>query len=332
MKDGNHIKVIDIMRGIAALAVTVCHVGGATIAYMPNLSLVLGYGQLGVHVFFVISGIVMPWSLQKINYTVKDFGKFIARRSIRIDPPYYLTIILTLLATFLLSLRPGYAGLPFVFEYKRFLLHLGYLIPISDYNWYNNIFWTLSIEFQYYLLIGLIFPLISKNRIAIFIFLALFAVFPFLITLPKSDLFIFDYQGLFAMGIIAWIYKKAFLRPALCHALVLLEFILVWHQLHIPAALAGLLSYILITQVDYRGNFLPWLGKISYSLYLTHPLILIAIGGILRRTPENNMIRIIILIGVTAFSIVFAHYFWRFVELPSQSLAKRMFPHKTETD
>jgi len=76
----------------------------------------------------------MPWSLDKIEYKLRDLGKFIARHSLRIDSPYYITINLYIGITFLMTLRPQYAVPLFHFELNRLLLPLGYLIPLSEYT------------------------------------------------------------------------------------------------------------------------------------------------------------------------------------------------------
>lgn len=328
MKPNNHVKIIDSMRGLAALAVTLCHIGGASFESYTHISYYFSYGQLGVHIFFVISGFVMPWSLDKIQYNILQFGRFIGRRSVRIDPPYYATILLYLIITLVLSLRPQYAGIPFEFEYKRFLLHLGYLIPLSDYNWYTNIFWTLSIEFQYYIIIGLLFPFIKKNNISLIAFLLLFAITPYFIEISKSDMFIFEYQGLFSLGIIAWANKQNKMNKYLCHTLAAIQFIIIMEQVHIPAAISGIISYLLIVGVEYRIEKIQWLGKISYSLYLTHPLILVTLGGLIRRIPENLLSKSIIFLMLLTLSLLFAHIFWKYIEVPSQTLSKKWFPNK----
>lgn len=327
-KDTGHIQVIDVMRGIAALSVAICHLGGSVFEHWPELGNIFGYGQLGVHVFFVISGFVMPWSLEKTSYVFSGLLRFLARRSIRIDPPYFLTIALTLLLGLLVTLRPGYAGEPYLFEPLRFMFHLGYLIPFSEYTWYNNVFWTLAIEFQYYLIIGMVFPLMIRFKWFLFIFLIAFASVPELVEIPRDDLFIFRYQGLFAMGIIAWWYRKKRLNGWLCHALALAEFALVIYQFHLPAAIAGLASYLLISLVNADISYGKWLGKISYSLYLTHPLLITLSSGIVRRLPQEFIIRIPVALGLTGVALIFAYFFWKWVELPSQSLARTWVPNK----
>ena len=61
-------------------------------------------GFLGVDIFFVISGFVIALSVSKGAPTFGYFGRFIVRRSIRLDPPYWSSILLEVLLLHL-SLR-----------------------------------------------------------------------------------------------------------------------------------------------------------------------------------------------------------------------------------
>ena len=49
----------------------------------------------------------------------------------------------------------------------QLLLHLGYLNAFFNYDWSVALYWTLAIEFQFYLSIGLLFPLISHRSLLI---------------------------------------------------------------------------------------------------------------------------------------------------------------------
>ena len=43
-----------------------------------------------------------------------------------------------------------------------------YTVDYLHTDWFNPVFWTLAIEFQFYLIIGLVFPLLfAKNKIII---------------------------------------------------------------------------------------------------------------------------------------------------------------------
>jgi len=70
------------LRGVAALAVVLCHLRGP-------LGAVTEYGWLGVQVFFVLSGFVMSQTLARYTVTPRFVGNFILRRSVRLDPVYW---------------------------------------------------------------------------------------------------------------------------------------------------------------------------------------------------------------------------------------------------
>src|SRR5215467_12962304 len=70
--EGGRLPTLDALRGLASLAVMWFHF---TKHAMPEigdgaLRLTGKYGWLGVQVFFVISGFVIPYSLQRANYSI----------------------------------------------------------------------------------------------------------------------------------------------------------------------------------------------------------------------------------------------------------------------
>ena len=122
------------------------------------------FGQYGVQLFFVISGFVIPWSMQKAGYQFKNFFHFFLKRISRLEPPYLFSVLLALL---LYYLRESYYGKPnehLQISTPQIALHLGYLIPFfKQYQWLNLVYW-MAIEFQYYLLIAIIFvPMIGST-------------------------------------------------------------------------------------------------------------------------------------------------------------------------
>ena len=85
------------MRGLAALGVVVYHM---SLNLQPQLSqllpdfinIIFSYGFLGVPIFFVISGFVISLSVGDSQISLKYAGQFILRRSIRLDPTYWVAI------------------------------------------------------------------------------------------------------------------------------------------------------------------------------------------------------------------------------------------------
>jgi peptidoglycan/LPS O-acetylase OafA/YrhL len=74
---------------------------------VPKLVFTAVSGLFCVEIFFVISGFILPYSLWKGGYVRRDYGKFILKRVVRLDPPYFGAIILALTAAYLTSLSPS---------------------------------------------------------------------------------------------------------------------------------------------------------------------------------------------------------------------------------
>lgn len=143
-----HIPVIICLRGIAAIGVVLYHYVCTTTGFIENKLVleVFHLGSLGVPLFFLISGVVIPLHMMKTNYSLKRFRLFFLRRLMRVEPTFILALfcgalyLLTRDVLFGSSLRPSAMDL---------FLHIGYLIPFfSDSNWVLPVFWTLAIEFQ----------------------------------------------------------------------------------------------------------------------------------------------------------------------------------------
>lgn len=127
---------IDGLRCLAIIAVMVHHMAGILSTYVD-------WGYFGVDLFFVISGFLITLILLKTKGSFKAaYGKFLARRSLRIFPLYYFALLILVLI-----------GHPLVLQ------ELGYLLTYT-YNYrYPMIseaspvghFWSLGVEEQYYL-------------------------------------------------------------------------------------------------------------------------------------------------------------------------------------
>src|SRR5262249_25775914 len=108
----NRLESVQIMRGIAASAVMMGHLSYAFQDAFPEFGL-LSYGYLGVTMFFVISGFVIPHAMDAMNYRVPDAGSFLLRRIVRLEPAFIISVLLTVIIAFLAARTPGYQGDPF---------------------------------------------------------------------------------------------------------------------------------------------------------------------------------------------------------------------------
>ena len=265
------LPTVDALRGIAALAVCWFHFTNAVAGFeLPAVLRAIGaHGWLGVEIFFVISGFIIPHAMHAAGYRPADFGRFLLKRIVRIDPPYLAAIALILVQAWLIAATGMQSGMPADFSPMQVLLHLGYLNAFAGYSWLNPVFWTLAIEFQYYLVIALLFPLIATARIGrhalVFAGAALAA------WLVPQEAFVCHYLFLFLLGIVTFQFRAGFLtRPAYLAALAV-STIGTALTLQWIAAATGLGTALLIAFVPGRRvGVLAFLGLISYPLYLLH--------------------------------------------------------------
>lgn len=315
---------IDTWRGIAALMVCVYHFS----LYQNNFGMLFPpghwiqevgkHGYLGVYVFFVISGFVIPLAMHKGAYQYSKFLRFISKRSLRIEPPYLATIFLTLAMSYCFA---KLWGLDFAIDIKQLFANAFYLVPfIEGTEWYNIIFWTLAIEFQFYLLCALIFPLWVYGsrwiRHLSFIAFLLSAIW------VTDNRFVLFYSALFGFGTALFLFRSGFINrfELLLYALLCggLLYTGNTHEIMLTACIA----FLLLCLPDFNFGLGTRLGKISYSLYLTHGLS----GSIFLMFTYKGIYEFseLLFIGALLISVVFALVFNLIVEKPSQKVSQKI--------
>ena len=326
MTDTTKLETIDSLRGVASLGVCVFHLTVCTDpAFLPardGLRAAGALGRYGVEAFFVISGFVIPWSLWRAGYKPGGYPRFIARRLVRLDPPYVLSILATLLLNWVSTLAPGYRGAPFRIDPVQVILHLGYVNVFFGFDWLNVVFWSLAIEFQYYLFIGLVFPLLALRSDARR-GLVLLGLGGLAFVLP-SEAFLFHYMMLFIMGILTFQLRSGLLGRNRYLAMMALATVLAVESLGPLRAAIALGTALLVAFAEIRSRALAFLGAISYSLYLLHTQIggrVINLSLRFEVPPELKIAVVLLAIGA---SLGAAWLFWRFVERPAQRWSARI--------
>jgi peptidoglycan/LPS O-acetylase OafA/YrhL len=315
-QQSHDISSIGLLRGIASIMVCFFHLSRGNPRLLPDTSYVkqLGtWGWSGVEVFFIISGFVIPYSLYIKNYTNKNFGVFLKKRIIRIEPPYIFSIALVLVMNYVSTLSKYYRGAPFHIDWLNVASHIAYLNVFTGQKWLIDVYWTLAIEFQYYILIALIFKLIiSEKALYRFLFFIPFMILYFQYFLGSA--FIFSYAVFFMLGILLFqffcniINKKEFL-----FSLVIVFSLLLYHE-GLVLALISLTTLVVISFVKKVPPFFQYLGTISYSLYLVH----IPIGGrvinITETLIKNIHLREFMVFVALVVSLVASHLFYILIE------------------
>ena len=149
------LPVADILRGLAASWVFLFHASEGRhidklVRAVPETlaSVVFSAGHLGVAVFFVLSGLVIAMSGQRCGDGLAPAASFLARRLVRLAPPYYASLGVAL-AFLLLKMKAEAAGaiLP---EPAAIAAHLLFMQDLMGIHALNSVYWTLCIEVQFY--------------------------------------------------------------------------------------------------------------------------------------------------------------------------------------
>jgi peptidoglycan/LPS O-acetylase OafA/YrhL len=346
------ITKLDGLRGIFSLMIILFHYDKQ---YLPNYldNFLINNSYVFVDFFFVLSGFVISYNYNSMsNYN--SFFTYIKKRFIRLYPLHFYTNFLMLIyilvtRLFLVKLLPQYfESLEFSFDknIKPFFdsILLTNSTPIlGNTNGINYPSWSISSEIISYVVFGIICVFFSKKNKTIVSIL--------LITISSYICFIFGdfFNGgdigflrgfvSFFLGFIIWkIYNKnkTFTVNKNLELLIPVVFIyliftldkldstqqgLIFGIVSIPMFFSlsillllfsnGLLTKLLETRV------FQFLGKVSFSVYLNHSLLLsILVKPIFRivkpdLTDFNMLLVMIILIG---FTLIYSYFTYSLIE------------------
>lgn len=319
----SYLYQLDYIRAIASLAVCIFHLtiwNGVLSGNPTNWGYQLAlWGRQGVEMFFVLSGFVICWSIPD-NYQLADFRQFLIKRIVRIEPPYLLSIVLVIVIGFIAA---QFTNNEFSVTFLDILYHLGYLNNFHFGEYLNVVYWTLGIEFQFYLFIGVFIVLLLRFPLGGILALAGLSLLS-LLDYPYQILI--SYLPLFTLGIVlfSWKTNRLLLGPTIL--LIISLSVLTYWSLGIKECIAGVFTVtIIISNLPYQ-RFVHFFSKISYSLYLIHVPIGVKVTNLsLKFFPSNS-----IFIGLAVFfislgvSILFAYIFYLIAEKPFISISKKV--------
>lgn len=161
--NGSPEAYLDGLRGLALIAVVVIHswgwAGHPSFAILGrSVDFVIARFGWGVDLFFLLSGFLLarPWFVAEITGAPNpSLRKYFRRRAGRLIPGYYVSLAVLLVLFVPLHVVPtgsvtGSVGFWNIAGHLSFLHHA---LPItgSDFNGVNGVYWTLTVEFLFYL-------------------------------------------------------------------------------------------------------------------------------------------------------------------------------------
>lgn len=310
-------------------------------------------GEQGVVLFFVLSGFLITYLMleeEKWTGTIK-VGNFYLRRILRIWPLYFLIVFIALA---ILPQIPMFVLPGFDHEYvyrdwlKKVLLFLFFLpnlvSPLAGIVPFAAQTWSIGTEEQFYLAWPMVMKNIKKHRIALML-LIIFGYIFVARALYSSRTDFLPYKGYFNTfwlvfnidcmaigGFFAILLHskhkllKYFNNNYVFYAsLVLVSYMLskginIQHLYKESYALFfGLLILNFAANPDIRISletaFIKYLGKISYGLYMYHPIAIVAILTLLRSVGGLNdyviyPLSLALSIGIAALSYEYFESFF----------------------
>jgi peptidoglycan/LPS O-acetylase OafA/YrhL len=342
MKESKHIPILNTLRAVAALSVCFHHHLFTTKIYIHEYSplRIFEFGNHGVTLFFVISGFVIPYSMYNKDFKLPNYGKFIIKRLARLEPPYVVAIFLGIAFAYVRTLNPNGNGIDITPTFQQVMLHFGYMIPLKDIfqyfgyqpeilqskGWIIGVFWSLAVEFQYYLYIGLVFPLIIHKKI-IYRCVGYFVIFgtATLSFLKFNTNFLPSWLPVFMVGIILFLRHVKHIKDVEFYTLLLLSLIASYYCRGYEIAIATAISFLLIILfTNYENKFFHFFSLISYSLYLTHTIVGDPFLNLTRHYVPDYLEEILFFPLAVGLSTAVAYVLYLLVEKPSMKLSSRI--------
>lgn len=172
VEDKSHVRVLTGLRGWAALWVLIYHVWeasrhGPVILPVGEWNIVLtpffSAGWSGVQIFFVLSGFLLglPFAQWQAGMREKpNLGRYLFRRVARVFPAYYAQLAILLGVAYLLDRTSPIANFESLWRH----LFMLFVPPPVGTTPINGVWWTLPIEFMFYLVLPFLAGLINPRR------------------------------------------------------------------------------------------------------------------------------------------------------------------------
>ncbi|KAB0676013.1 acyltransferase family protein [Aureimonas leprariae] len=242
------------------------------------------FGLVGVAIFFVISGFVIPFSVSRLSR-----AGFLLARAIRIFPVLVASMALGCLVVWF---GARFWGRPYPFGFRQFVLNATLLHYDYNYASIDLVNWSLVIEVRFYLLSAVLAGAIRAGQAAVVVAasaagclldvgLTTYGIFSVEVAVTTIHMLIF-----MLAGTLLYFHHREQISTAECVSFSFVQlvlFLVTWrfgvHQADFPNLPSYLAGYgIFVACYLKRNSFfdllvLDGLASISFPLYLCHTLL-----------------------------------------------------------
>lgn len=314
-------QIIDAYRGIAILMVLAFHytvrwpdLYGFDRVYPGWFEL----GAYGVHLFFVVSGLVITMTVLRsrgaLHFGVRRFGRL------------YPALLVAALLTFTLN-----AWGPESFHRSRadLLASLTMDAKLFGQRYVDGAYWSLAVEARFYVYVAIAWACL-KERFWIGV-LALAAVASLPLGSAWTYLLIANWWPYLLAGMAGWygIFERRVVPAACLGAMAAILYVI--HRPGDWLVDAGLAAAVLAflgllwRAPDWQPaavRALAWVGGLSYSLYLLHQNLGVTVIGYLTKTGLSDLAAILV---ASVVMVALAHVSYRHVEKPGARLVMSFY-------
>lgn len=327
---------LDVLRGLAILLVVLYHFSSRYNDLHPAHAYAVGvprvsFGWLGVELFFMISGFIIYFTIQR----KATANEFLISRFARIVPPFWVAIVVCL---GLELLRARLVGDAFAGGALDILFNFLLVADLTHSVVISGVFWSLFVEVKFYVVFAVLWAWFDMRKESTFlrafvVLIVLAAINNFVRRYPLG--FDINFFLLFWVGIAAckYLFESLPLRryvlvtaaATLCAfvypnperqtSLVLATLVFAFAMVATPRLFE---RYALLEKLTAP---LAALGRISYSLYLTHEtigyLLMAVLAGIVASQAMGIAAAFLVSLGVALAS-------YRYIERRDRAIARAL--------
>ena len=354
-RENNRLDYLDVLRGVAALAVLVQHVFGylyhTNETFQPLkpyfkflIADMVDWGRFGVVLFFLISGFIIPHSLKPGT----TLNKFVINRTFRLYPAYWLTLVLIIVSA------PYLEQAQSTYSIAQFAANVTMVPKLFGIKEMSDVFWTLFIEVLFY---GCCIGLFTVKWLDKPICMGLVAI-GLNLTTPVAIIFnnlsMFHMPVQFVLFHLSFLFAGNLLRLALIHhekhAQTLCWIFMSLCCLTVPLATGLLFPVIEATRTGFvmfspqsvafayslaiglfiyaiyfktlNNKFMVGMGEISYSLYLLHMLCFVLVAKFISFETFSSVLTFLVASAFLTYWVAKASF--TFVEYPAIRFGKKI--------
>lgn len=345
--DVSRMPLVDALKAIACLLIVAHHLSiygpMSDLAYplIPGLlDWLREYGRMAVQVFFVVAGFLLAGKLAPLGVPLATNPiPAIKRRYVRLVIPYLAALTLAIGCAALARYWMTHDSIPAAPNLFQLLAHVFLLQDLLDQEALSAGVWYVAIDFQLFTLAAFLFwlsgkiehrhPHLKSTALVLIAGLTTVSLFAF----NRNDFWdetALYFFGSYGLGILAY-WASGSQHPVLWLALLgalAIAALLVDFRDRIAVATVVMLLLGFARQYGILGsgsvpNFLTYLGRISYSIFLVHfPLCLVVNATFFRFLPHQAVTSLFGLVLALGISILGGALFHKWIE--SRPLTDRM--------